>query len=137
MNKKIVLFIIIFVISLFAFSYTFAANNVVNDVRNVVGGAENAVEDAGKGIVNGVKEPADGKLFYQGYDVKKLVGEGIKKKFAFEETTYLLLFGKLPTAEQLEVFIEVVASLQELAGQFVRDVIMNSDSRFSLLQNFH
>ena len=50
MNKKIVLFIIIFVISLFAFSYTFAANNVVNDVRNVIGGAENAVEDAGKGI---------------------------------------------------------------------------------------
>ena len=33
MNKKIVLFIIIFVISLFAFSYTFAANNVVNDVK--------------------------------------------------------------------------------------------------------
>ena len=82
----------------------------------------------GYDIVNGVKEPADGKLFYQGYDVKKLVGEGIKKKFAFEETTYLLLFGKLPTAEQLEVFIEVVASLQELSGQFVRDVIMKAPS---------
>ena len=96
--------------------------------KGVLTGLTEISDVTGYDIVNGVKEPADGKLFYQGYDVKKLVGEGIKKKFAFEETTYLLLFGKLPTAEQLEVFIEVVASLQELSGQFVRDVIMKAPS---------
>ncbi len=96
--------------------------------KGVLTGLTEISDVTGYDIVNGVKEPADGKLFYQGYDVKKLVGEGIKKKFAFEETTYLLLFGKLPTAEQLNVFIEVVASLQELSGQFVRDVIMKAPS---------
>ena len=44
------------ILSLFAVSYTFATTNAVNDVRNVVGGAENVIEDAGKGIVNGVKD---------------------------------------------------------------------------------
>lgn len=63
--------------------------------KGVLTGLTEISDVTGYDIVNGVKEPADGKLFYQGYDVKKLVGEGIKKKFAFEETTYLLLFGKL------------------------------------------
>lgn len=96
--------------------------------KGVLTGLTEISDVTGYDVVNGVKEPADGKLFYQGYDVKKLVGSGIKKKFAFEETTYLLLFGKLPTAEQLEVFIEIVGSLQELSGQFVRDVIMKAPS---------
>ena len=96
--------------------------------KGVLTGLTEISDVTGYDVVNGVKEPADGKLFYQGYDVKNLVGYGIKKKFAFEETTYLLLFGKLPTAEQLEVFIEIVGSLQELSGQFVRDVIMKAPS---------
>lgn len=96
--------------------------------KGVLTGLTEISDVTGYDVVNGVKEPADGKLFYQGYDVRNLVGYGIKKKFAFEETTYLLLFGKLPTAEQLEVFIEIVGSLQELSGQFVRDVIMKAPS---------
>lgn len=34
-------------------------------------------------VVNGVKEPADGQLYYQGYDVKSVVGSGLKKRFCF------------------------------------------------------
>ena len=79
-------------------------------------------------VVNGVKEPADGQLYYQGYDVKSVVGSGLKKRFAFEEATYLLLFGSLPTKEQLKTFVEILSSLQELSGQFVRDVIMKAPS---------
>lgn len=62
--------------------------------KGVLTGLTEISDVTGYDVVNGVKEPADGKLFYQGYDVKNLVGYGIKKKFAFEETTYLLLFGK-------------------------------------------
>ena len=51
--------------------------------KGVLTGLTEISDVTGYDIVNGVKEPADGKLFYQGYDVKKLVGEGIKKKFAF------------------------------------------------------
>ena len=51
---------ILAIISLFTVSYTFAANNgmdnMVNGIRNFVGGAENVVEDAGRGAVDGIRD---------------------------------------------------------------------------------
>lgn len=96
--------------------------------KGVLTGLTEISDVNGYHVVNGVKEPADGELFYQGYDVKKLVGADKEKRFAFEETTYLLLFGKLPTPEQLKTFVEILSSLQELSGQFIRDVIMKAPS---------
>lgn len=97
--------------------------------KGVLTGLTEISDVSGYNIVDGVKEPADGKLYYQGHDVKKLVGTGLEKRFAFEETTYLLLFGKLPTEEQLKTFVEILTSLQELSGQFIRDVIMKAPSQ--------
>lgn len=96
--------------------------------KGVLTGLTEISDVTGYDIIEGVKEPTDGKLFYQGYDVNMLVGKGIDKRYAFEETTYLLLFGKLPTKEQLKTFVEILSSLQELSGQFVRDVIMKAPS---------
>ncbi len=73
---------------------------------------------------NGHRYPADGELYFQGYNVKDLVKGFQGRKFAFEETTYLLLFGELPTKRQLEGFIEILSNCQFLTNQFVRDVIM-------------
>lgn len=50
MKKTLAGFIIALMFSIFSVSYTFAAGNFQNDVRNVVGGAENVVEDAGSAI---------------------------------------------------------------------------------------
>lgn len=50
MKKTLAGFIIALMFSIFSISYTFAAGNLKNDVRNVVGGAENVVEDAGSAI---------------------------------------------------------------------------------------
>lgn len=96
--------------------------------KGVLTGLTEISDVSGYDIVGGVKEPADGKLYYQGYDVIELTGSSLKKRFAFEETTYLLLFGKLPTKEQLTAFVQILSSLQELSGQFVRDVIMKAPS---------
>lgn len=96
--------------------------------KGVLTGLTEISDVTGYRIVDGVKEAADGMLYYQGYDVKQLVGSGIDKRFAFEETTYLLLFGHLPNEEQLEVFRGILSGLQELSGQFVRDVIMKAPS---------
>ena len=74
----------------------------------------------------GVRTPIDGKLYFQGYDVEKMINGNKKKRFLFEEATYLLLFGELPGAEELESFIKILGSLRELSGHFVRDVIMKS-----------
>lgn len=96
--------------------------------KGVLTGLTEISDVSGYRLVNGVKEPADGMLYYQGYDVELLVGNGLGKRFAFEEVTYLLLFGHLPNEEQLEVFRGMLMSLQELSGQFVRDVIMKAPS---------
>jgi len=65
--------------------------------KGVLTGLTEISDVTGYDVVGGVKEPADGRLYYQGYDVNSLVGNDMSKRFAFEETTYLLLFGELPT----------------------------------------
>ena len=79
-------------------------------------------------LVKGRKIPSDGELYFQGYNVEDLIKGFENRRHGFEETTYLLLFGQLPTAAQLNGFIEIVKSLQELSGRFVRDVIMKATS---------
>lgn len=39
---------------------------------------------------------------------------------------YLLLFGELPNKRQMERFLEILSSLQELTGQFIRDVVLKA-----------
>lgn len=75
---------------------------------------------------NGDTYPIDGELYFQGVDVRELIQGNKAKRFMFEEATYLLLFGKLPSKEELESFIHILGSLRELSGQFVRDVVLKS-----------
>lgn len=79
---------------------------------------------------NGASIPCEGKLFYHGVNVKDLVSGFIREsRFGFEETTYLLLFGELPTAEQLKSFSALLAQYRSLPTSFVRDIIMKAPSR--------
>lgn len=77
---------------------------------------------------NGHKIPADGKLYFQGYDVEDLIEGASGKRFCFEEVTYLLLFGELPNSQQLNDFIELLTAERNLPSKFVRDVIMKAPS---------
>lgn len=101
-------------------------------------------DSAGKGVLTGLTEisdvcafelvdgrriPADGKLFYQGVNVQDLVAGLHGRKFGFEETIYLLLFGKLPDQKQLDLFFSVMSAMEELGGRFVRDVVMKASSQ--------
>ena len=46
--------------------------------------------------------PAEGKLYYRGYELNDLVSPLLKEqRFGFEEIAYLLLSGKLPDREEL------------------------------------
>ncbi len=74
--------------------------------------------------------PCEGVLYYRGYDVRELVNGSLSdKRFGFEETIYLLLFGELPTAAQLEEFRGLLNDYCGLPGSFVRDVIMKVPDR--------
>jgi len=80
-------------------------------------------------MVNGESVPCDGKLYYRGIDVEDLVAGFIAdNRYGFEETTYLLLFGKLPNKQQLKEFSELLAVLRYLPPVFTRDVIMKAPS---------
>lgn len=79
-------------------------------------------------VIGGKKIPCEGKLFYHNYNVNDLINGLGNRKNAFEETTYLLLFGSLPNAEQLERFIRIISDYQVLSMNFTRDVIMKAPS---------
>ena len=79
---------------------------------------------------NGQKIPCEGKLLYRGYNIVDLVNGYLKdNQFGFEETAYLLLFGKLPNKNQITDFMELLASSRSLPTNFVRDVIMKASSK--------
>ncbi len=79
---------------------------------------------------NGLVVPCEGKLFYRGIDVDKLV-EGFvnEKRFGFEETVYLLILGELPGKEELKEFKETLANFRTLPTSFVRDIILQCPSK--------
>ena len=53
---------------------------------------------------NGQRVECEGELFYRGIPIKELINGFVSEgRFGFEETTYLLLFGKLPDRRQLEL----------------------------------
>ncbi len=79
-------------------------------------------------MVDGVKTPCDGKLWYRGYDCIELVNGFKGKRYGFEEVAYLLLFGELPEEEQLKHFRKVLAAERTLPTNFTRDVIMKAPS---------
>ena len=79
-------------------------------------------------LEGGVKVPSDGHLYYQGIDVNDLVTGLKNRKYAFEETTYLLLFGELPTKKQLDDFMLILHNQIDLSKKFSRDVIMKAPS---------
>ena len=80
-------------------------------------------------IVDGEKVPCEGKLYYRGVDIDKIVGGFIEeKRFGFEEATYLLLFGDLPNRRQLDEFQALLTNYRSLPTSFVRDIIMKAPS---------
>ncbi|MBP5670486.1 MAG: citrate/2-methylcitrate synthase [Lachnospiraceae bacterium] len=79
-------------------------------------------------MVDGVKTPCDGKLWYRGYDCIELVNGFKGKRYGFEEVAYLLLLGRLPNEEQLAEFRDVLAGGRTLPRNFTRDVIMKAPS---------
>ena len=80
-------------------------------------------------VVDGKSVPAEGQLFYRGYNIEDLVRSmPSDPSFGFEMTAYLLLFGELPTKEQLRLFIDQLSFYRTLPTGFVRDIIMKAPS---------
>ncbi len=80
-------------------------------------------------IDDGEKVPKAGRLIYRGIDLYDFV-RGCREddRFGFEELVFLLMFGSLPTKEELEGFSGLLGANRELPFDFVEDVIMRAPS---------
>ncbi|MDR2486707.1 MAG: citrate/2-methylcitrate synthase [Clostridiales Family XIII bacterium] len=77
----------------------------------------------------GERIPVEGRLYYRGIDIYSLVDGFLSEDRAgFEETTFLLLFGKLPTQAELASFQGLLTDYRSLPTSFVRDIIMKAPS---------
>jgi len=77
----------------------------------------------------GVKVPIPGKLLYRGINVEDMIDSCLtEKRFGFEETAYLLLFGELPNKEELAAFSKLLCERQTLPDKFAEDVIFSAPS---------
>ena len=81
-------------------------------------------------IDEGEKVAVPGKLYYRGIDVEEIVSAAARDdRFAFEETAYLLMFGQLPTREELDKFTAIIGNSRSLPRNFAEDSIMKLPSR--------
>lgn len=75
--------------------------------------------------VDGKKVATDGDLLYRGYSVHDLVKDFTQAdRYGFEETAYLLLFGQLPTKEELTAFNNLLMESRTLPDKYLEDVIL-------------
>ncbi len=97
--------------------------------KGVLAGLTNISNIHASKIVDGVRVPDKGILYYRGYDVSQLVRNCVlEHRSGFEEVTYLLLFGKLPTVRELADFKTLLSNYRALPLHFARDVIMRRPS---------
>ena len=83
----------------------------------------------GYAIIDGEKTPMEGHLIYRGYDIMQLIsGFTREKRFGFEETAYLLMFGHLPTREEYEAFRQLLSDTMALPEGFTEDMILKAPS---------
>ena len=101
------------------------------DGRGVLTGLTRVAEIQSYNVTEGEHIiPTDGVLYYRGIDCRDIVtGSEHRGRFAFEEAAYLLLFGELPTEDQLRDFCVQLASYRTLPTNFFRDVIMKAPPR--------
>ena len=72
--------------------------------------------------------PIEGRLFYRGIEINDLVNGFYPKRPGFEECAYLLLFGELPTSDELGQFERLLAQHRPLPPNFTEDMILKAPS---------
>ncbi len=113
----------------------YEAYNVKRGLRNpdgsgVLAGVTNICSVHGYVLYEGEKEPDEGKLIFRGYSINDLVDAVVREdRFGYEEIAYLLIAGKLPSAQQLARFRTMLDERRELPGGFFEDMILKAPSK--------
>ena len=98
--------------------------------RGVMAGLTRIGDVVGTRIEGDQLVPAPGQLLYRGIEITDLVkGFVAEGQPGFEETAYLLLFGKLPNISQLEEFDAYLSDMRKMPRSFIHDGILRMPSR--------
>lgn len=112
----------------------YTEHNVKRGLRNANGtgvlvGITRISNVVGYQIDSGVKIPTEGRLYYRGISLKELITHYEKEdRMGYEEVAFLLLFGKLPTEDELAEFCGWLEELRQFPSNFVEDVILSTPS---------
>ena len=99
------------------------------DGTGVMAGVTNIGNAHGYVVYEGDKIADEGKLEYRGMDLVSLIeGFSAEGRYGFEECVYLLLFGKLPTASELDDFCHLLSEKRRLPMGFSENIIMKAPS---------
>lgn len=99
------------------------------DETGVMAGLTAVGQVTGYYMEDGEKTPVDGVLRYRGYSLNKIVENCEREnRFGYEEVVFLLLFGQLPTREQLDKFREILGAMRVLPDGFAEDMILKAPS---------
>ncbi len=109
----------------------YSVNKGLRDINGngVVTGLTNVSKIVSNKVVDGVKEPCDGQLWYRGYRVEDLINNIDENEFGFEKIAYLLLLGEMPDNDELKTFSKYVGECRQLPPNFTRDVIMKAPTQ--------
>lgn len=118
----------------YAIPSSYFTNAVHRGLRNedgtgVLVGATRIGSVRGYYMEDGERVPMDGQLLYRGIQVDHIVTNHWEAgTFGYEEVAYLLLLGKLPNAEELGLFTEMMSQSRPLPNGFFDDMILKNPS---------
>ena len=99
------------------------------DGTGVMAGLTNICSVEGYYIDDGERVPKNGVLKYRGININDIIEACEKEdRFGFEEVAYLLLFGSLPTNEQVSLFKDILGTCRFLPDTYIEDVLMKNAS---------
>lgn len=115
-------------------NHLFKEHNVKKGLRNEDGtgvrvGLTRVSDVVGYEIQDGKKVNVPGKLFYRGIEIGDLVKGKGNARYGFEETTFLLLFGYLPSKKELNEFSGILRHFYPLPDEFLEKNLLRSPSR--------
>ncbi len=116
-------------------SHFYTDYNVKLGLRNadgtgVLAGFTSIGEVHGYVMDEGNKSPVPGKLRYRGISIEDIVAAcSREKRFGFEETAFLLLYGFLPDEKTLRGFSSFLANRRSLPNGFTEDMIFKAPSK--------
>ncbi|MBQ8980391.1 MAG: citrate/2-methylcitrate synthase [Eubacterium sp.] len=100
------------------------------DGTGVMAGLTRICSVEGYYIHDGEVIPKEGKLSYRGYDINDIINDCIKdNRYGFEEVAWLMMFGSLPTIDQLNSLREVIGECRQLPDNFIEDIIIKNPSK--------